>query len=201
MKKRHRMKKARLRLMRDARLNAALDTRVGGIQSSLESINVQLKSLSDLSKGLGCIDEFSKERLATRSRDNLRFEGLKKLYRLACGNLKFVSGIEVDECIYETLASIQRRISFLMNSIGKLLNDEGVRPIVPSRNDEISESEHRIVQTIAPCSPECLPGHIAECLEIGFAVQGIITPAEVTVFASAPESDDNKETNNNQNNQ
>ena len=99
------MKKARLRLMRDARLNAALDTRVGGIQSSLESINVQLKSLSDLSKGLGCIDEFSKERLATRSRDNLRIEGLKKLYRLACGNLKFVSGIEVDECILITIVA------------------------------------------------------------------------------------------------
>lgn len=201
MKKRNRMKKARLRLMREARLNAALETHVEGIQSSLESINTQIESLSALSKGLGCMDEFSKERLTSRARDNLRIEGLKKLYRLACGNLKFVSGIEVDECIYETLASIQRRISFLVNSIGKLLNDEGVRPIVPSRNDEISESEHRIVQTIAPSSPKCLPGHIAECLEIGFAVQGIITPAEVTVFASAPESDDNKETNNNQNNQ
>ena len=119
------MKKARLRLMRDARLNAALDTHVGEIQSSLESINVQLKSLSALSKGLERIDEFSKERLAARSRDNLRIEGLKKLYRLACGNLKFVSGIEVDECIYENLASIQRRISFLMNSIGKA---NGVTP-------------------------------------------------------------------------
>ena len=201
MKKREHLKKARLRLKREARFNAALDSHACSIKSSLESINAQLESLPSLSKGLEYLDEFAKERLASKSRDNLRIEGLKKIYRLACGNLKFVSDIKVDEHIYETLASIQRRISFLMNSVGKILNDEGVRPIAPSMNDELSESEHRIVQAITPCSPECLPGHIAECLEIGFAVQGIITPAEVTVFASAPESDDNKETNNKQNNQ
>lgn len=199
MKKRIRLKKARLRLMREARFNAALDSHAGSIQSSLEAINAQLGNLATLSKGLECLDTFAKERLAANSRDNLRVESLKKLFRLAYGNLKFVSMVEVDENICETLASIQRRMTFLKNTIEKLLNDEGIRPIAPSTNDAVSESEHRIIQMVAHDSPECQPGCIAECLEIGFAVHGITTPAEVTVFASDPESNDNKETKNNEN--
>ena len=197
MKKRIRLKKARLRLMREARFNAALDSHAGSIQSSLEAINAQLGNLATLSKGLECLDTFAKERLAANSRNNLRVESLKKLFRLAYGNLKFVSLVEVDENIYETLASVQRRMAFLKNTIEKLLNDEGIRPIAPSINDAVSESEHRIVQTIAYDTPECQPGCVAECLDIGFAVHGVVTPAEVTVFASAPESEDNKETSNN----
>lgn len=188
MNKKKWLKKAKLRLPRKACGND-----VASIQSSLETINARLDDLAAISKGLGCLEEITKERLAAKARDNLRIEGLKKLFRLACGNHKFVSMVEVDECIHETLASIQRRLEFMANSIGKLLNDEGVRPIVPSRNDALSESEHRIVQTIASYGPECLPGHVAECLEIGFAVQGVITPAEVTAFASSPESGDGKE--------
>lgn len=194
MKKRKRQHKARIRLRRNSRINAALAPHVGSIQSSLATINANLEGLASLSKSLGCLDVFAKERLAARSRDNLRIEGLKKIFCVACGIVKFSSMAVVDESIHETLASIQRRMKFLANSIGKLLNDEGVRPIVPSVNDAISESEHRIVQTIVPYGPECLPGHVAECLEIGFAVQGVLTPAEVTAFASTPESDDSKET-------
>ncbi len=171
----------------------ALASHGASILSLLETINARLEDLAAMSKGLGCLEEFTKERLAAKSRDTLRVEGLKKLFRLACGNRRFVSMVEVDEGIYETLASIQRRMEFMANSIGKLLNDEGVRPIMPVKNDVLSESEHRIVQTVPPCGPDCLPGHVAECLEIGFAVQGVITPAEVTVFASSPESGDDNE--------
>jgi len=201
MKKRTRLKKERLRLTWEASLNAALESHAGSIQSSLETLNARLENLATLSKGLECLETFTKERLAANSRDYLRVECLKKLFRLAYGNLKFVSMVEVNENIYETLASIQRRMAFLKNTIEKLLNDEGVRPIAPSMNDAVSESEHRIVQTVALDGPECQSGCIAECLDVGFAVRGVVTPAEVTVFTSAPESEGNNETNNNKTNQ
>ena len=193
--------KKKYRLLRNAHVNAATCETHSALQAALETISAQIGSLATLSKSLECLDTFSKERLAANARDNLRTANLQKLFRLAYGNLKFASTAEVDENIHETLASIQRRIAYLASNVEKLLNDEGVRVIAPAMNDAVSESEHRIVQTIACDTPECQPGCVAECLEIGFAIQGIITPAEVTVFASAPESDDNKEPNNNQNNQ
>ena len=189
MEKRNWLKKAKIRLLRKTSKNTRCDIDLSAIQSSLETINKQLESLTSLSQSMECVETFTKERLAAKSRDNLRIENLKKIFRLAYGNLKFASEALSNDNTSEMLASFHRRLSFMKNSIEKILNDEGVRPIVPSLNDEISESEHRIVQTIKAESPESLPGHIAECLEIGFAVQGVITPAEVMVFASIPEAD------------
>ena len=189
MEKRNWLKKAKIRLLRKTSKNTRCDIDVSVIQSSLETINKQLESLTSLSQNMECVETFTKERLAVKSRDNLRIENLKKIFRLAYGNLKFASEALSNDNTSEMLASFHRRLSFMKNSIEKILNDEGVRPIIPSLNDEISESEHRIVQTIKAESPESLPGHIAECLEIGFAVQGVITPAEVMVFASIPEAD------------
>ena len=188
MKTKKLKKKAKFRLIRIVRDNTARNPQDDTIQSSLEAIGEQLGSLMSMAKGMECLETFTKERLEAKSRDNLRIEGLKKIYRLVCGNLKFLADAELDDGIYETLASVRRRMSYLKDSIGKLLNDEGVRPIVPSMNDSISESEHRIVQTIAPYNSECQAGHVAECLEVGFAVHGIVTPAEVMVFASQPEA-------------
>ena len=184
-------KKAKFRLIRIVRDNAVRSPQNDANQSSLAAISEQLGDLMSLAKSMECLETFTKERLEAKSRDNLRIEGLKKIYSLACGNLKFLADAELDDGIYETLASVRRRMSYLKDSIGKLLNDEGVRPIVPSMNDAISESEHRIVQTIAPYSSECQAGRIAECLEIGFAVHGIVTPAEVVVFASQSEANGN----------
>lgn len=194
MKKRKLRKRANFRIIRSVRENTARRCPADSIQS-FEAISEQLGRLESLAKGLECLEEFSRERLEAKSRNNLRIEGLKKIFRLACGNLKFVAKAELadGDGIREMIASIQRRLSYMKDSIGKLLNDEGARPIVPLMNDAVLESEHRIVQTIAPYSPECQPGRIAECLEIGFAVHGIITPAEVTVFASRTEACDNKE--------
>lgn len=198
MKKRKWQNKARLRFMRASRYDTAMEPKIGSIQSSLDALNVQLGNLTSLSGRLECIDTFTKERLAAKSRDNLRIENLKKLFRLIYGNHKFVATIEVGENIGEALASIQRRLSFLKSSCERILNDEGVRLIVPSYNDQVSDSEHRIVQVVASQNSEDQAGHVAECLEIGFAVHGVITPAEVTVFAAESNTNqtNNPQTNN-----
>ncbi len=197
MKNSNPKKKKWLHIMRNGHNKLAGDSPVDTIQHSLEAINAQLGNLTSLAKSMECLETFTKERLEAKSRDNLRLESLKKLFRLACGNLKFASEILANDNTSETFASLQRRMLFMKNTVEKLLNDEGVRPIVPSQNDPVSESEHRIVQTVAPDHPECMSGHIAECLEIGFAVHGVVTPAEVTVFASGTGPDENREMNNN----
>ena len=181
---RKRQKKARLRLMRNSRFNAACDPRISLIQTSLEEISARLGELEGLAKGAEHLDALTKERLAARAHDNLRIENLKKLFRLAYGNDRFVSQAKEDEGVGETLASFRRRMTFMKNTVEKLLNDEGVRTIAPAPNEAVSESEHRILQTVEPNGPEDQAGCIAECLEVGFAVHGVITPAEVTVFSA-----------------
>ena len=193
MNKRKKRKLAKSRLARGVGLSPALIEKTEAIQSRLDSIEARLGIMVSPTPDLESAEALAKERLAARARDNLRIESLKKIYRLAHGNHKYAS--EADAGCAETLESLRRRLSFMKGCIEKLLNDEGVRPIAPSRNDDVSESEHRVVQTIAPDGPGCEPGHVAECLEIGFAVHGVITPAEVTVFASGPESDRYEEAN------
>lgn len=201
MKKKKRQRKVKFRFMRDSNFGTMLDSRINSIQASLNELSTQLGILKALSKGMECVEAFTKERLATQSRDNLRIENLKKLFRLAYGNDKFASMAKANDRNDETLASFQRRMMVLKNAVGKILADEGIRPIAPSTNEIVSESEHRIVQTVASNGPECQAGCVAECLEIGFAVHGVITPAEVTVFAAAPTADGNMEASKTQTNQ
>ena len=164
--------------------------------TEIQSLRDENKALQDkLASLVNYLDAFAKERLEMASRDNLHIEGLKRIYCLAYGNYKHVTQALADDAAADVLASFQRRMLYLKGSIEKLLNDEGVRPIAPSRNDELSDSEHCIVQTVECDGPECLPRHIAECLEVGFAIHGRITPAKVTVFASVSEDDGNKTNN------
>lgn len=139
--------------------------------------------LSSLEERFVFVEQMRKEQIDSRARANLRMEAEKKLYKTIFGNLRFVEGELKSDAEDGFKTSICRRVGYLLDQCGKVLASDGIRAIAPYAGDAVDPTEHKIVQTVHPRSGD-IPGSVSECVEVGFAVRGVIQPAEVTVFAN-----------------
>lgn len=147
------------------------------------SFNEIKEQLSGLDGRLDFVEQMRKEQIDSRARANLRMEAEKKLFKTIFGNLRFVEGELKSDAEDGFKTSICRRVGYLLDQCGKVLASDGIRAIAPYAGDAVDPTEHKIVQTVHPRSGD-IPGSVSECVEVGFAVRGVIQPAEVTVFAN-----------------
>lgn len=106
----------------------------------------------------------------------------KKLYSTIYGNKRFAEDVSKKSTATDEDRSMFRRMSYLLDVCGRLLASDGVCPVAPERNQQFDASAHRAVSTTVP-NAEDSPNAVAECLEVGYAVAGIVTtPADVVVF-------------------
>lgn len=111
-----------------------------------------------------------------------RIEIEKRLFSSVHGNKRFAQELCAKPDAGDDQRSILRRMTYLEDVATRLLGCDGVSPIAPERNQQFDASAHRAVSTTVP-NAEDSPNAVAECLEVGYAVAGIVTtPADVVVF-------------------
>ena len=148
------------------------------VLDAIGSINQQM---CDLSADVSAVKTAADDSKSFRRR---QIDGLKSICKTVWGisafarqNLKSISG---DKASAESLC---RRLDYLMKSICELLNASGVSIIAPQKHDEVSPINHRVVAQDELAESDAA-GTISQCWEIGFIQDGVVTPAEVTVFKS-----------------
>lgn len=146
-----------------------------------DAIGSVKQQICDLSAGIATIRTATDDAKSFRRR---QIDGLKVVCKTAWGISAFarqnLNAISDDKSSAESLC---RRLDYLMKSICELLNANGVSVITPQRNDEVSPANHRVVAQDEPGEGD-VANTISQCWEIGFIQDGVVTPAEVTVFKS-----------------
>lgn len=147
----------------------------------LDAIGSIKQQMCDLSAGIAAVKTASDDSKSFRRR---QIDGLKSICKTAWGisafarqNLNAISG---DKTSAESLC---RRLDYLMKSICELLNANGVSVIAPQKHEEVSPVNHRVVAQDEPSEGDAV-NTISQCWEIGFIQDGVVSPAEVTVFKS-----------------
>lgn len=151
---------------------SALEADLATIKEDLTTVAYKQDELMFLMRSIACLDKAK----------SARIEIEKRLFSSVHGNKRFAQELCAKAETTDDERSILRRMTYLEDVAARLLSCDGVSPIAPERNQQFDASVHRAVSTASPAS-EDTPNAISECLEVGYAVAGVVTtPADVIVF-------------------
>lgn len=160
-----------------------IDSLATDLKSSFADLQTQIAKVLD--ERIDVIDSwinFEQEQKNVRSENNLRIRRLMDVYRLIWGNLNFVTESLVERSGDKILLSLQHRLADLSQAFQNLLNEEGVRVIAPSRNDNRNEVEHCVIRNTPCLTDDDRSGCIERTIIVGFATRYHIEPAQVIAY-------------------
>lgn len=119
----------------------------------------------------------------SRNRAMLLLAKYTELYEM----LKALADFCKDNIATETCSDVGKRILTRTGNFERIalrtLASFGVAPIWPAKNERFDASVHQCIATVAPTSPDDVPGAISECSKMGVLQDGVVLKAaDVIVF-------------------
>jgi len=175
----------------------SMKEQIASVSSAAEQINAQLgKGMSDLTDKYGkliklydMMTEYKKQNSLVMLKIAEVYERIEQLRQFCESN--FTGETEINADLLKKVNGMERFLKTGLNSFGLV-------PIFPLHNSEFNPEQQETLATVEPEAETDLPGHVAECINMGIIQNGIVIKyAQVSVYKakSGPKAETETEEN------